>query len=203
MSLLIKALKKANQGQPNVHSSDVHEKSDVNIASSPAFDKSHTQVLARPVDLNLLFTGMLIVLVGVGIYFNYNISANLASTKSSITAISDNFRAQEGKFERMNDLILQMDNANNGQNKEFLAKIDKLSSSVASQIEEVQKLSTSHYLELSKIIEEQEKSIEVLTSKYDQLEKSVRNYSDVNSRYAEQLNALKKKLAEINAVEQN
>lgn len=200
MSFLIKALKKANQEQSNIKTSGEHEKVDQNVPS-PAFDRAHAHGGSRPFDLQLVFTGMLILLVGVGIYFNYNISSNIISTKNGMAVISDNFRAQEQNFEQMHKLIVQMDNANNGQSKEFLAKIDTLSVSVASQIDEIQKLSKSQYTELSKTIEEQEKSISILSAKYEQLEKSVRNYSDVNSSYTEQLNALKKKLAEINSAQ--
>ncbi len=198
MSFLIKALKKAHHEQSNIKAASEDEKAD-HHAPSPVFDHTHAHSGARPIDLQLIFTGMLIVLVGVGIYFNYSISSNIASTQDGMAVISENFRAQEQNFEQMHKLIVQMDSANNGQSKEFLAKIDTLSVSVASQIGEIQKLSKSQYMELSKTIEEQEKSISILTAKYDQLEKSVRNYSDVNRSYSEQLNALKKKLAEINS----
>lgn len=200
MSFLTKALKKAHQAHLNANEYSDKENADQRIGSS-VLEQTHTQAVSKPIDLQLVFTGVLIILVGVGIYFNYNISSNLESTKSKMAVISDNFRLQEDKFERMNDLIVKMDVGNSGQSKEFLAKIEKLSASVASQIDEVQRLSRSHYLELSKTIEEQEKSIEVLTSKYDRLEKTVRIYDDKNSRYDEQLNALRKKLAEIDSVE--
>lgn len=200
MSHLMKALKKAHQEQSNVGASTDHDKTEPNPQLS-VYDHTHTRTSLKQPDIHLIFTGILIVLVGVGIYFNYNISSNLAMTKSGMAAISDNFRAQESKLGHMNDLIRHMDNVNSGQGKEFLAKLDGLNANFAAQIDEVQKLSRSHYLELSKTIEEQEKSIAVLTSNYEQLEKAVRNYSDVNTSYAEQLNALKKKLAELNLSE--
>ena len=123
---------------------------------------------------------------------------NLAKTQIRMTTISDNFYAQQEKLNSLNTMIQQMDLANNGQNKEFLTKIDTLSLNVKDQISEIRELSKSQYSELSKTIEEQQQSIASLTTQYELLDKTVRNFTDVNANYIEQLNLLKKKMTEMN-----
>lgn len=197
MSRLIKALQKAHKEQENLNvSSGTVKTQQVNPALE--YDHAHGHVKARPIDLQTILLVVLIILVAAGIYMNYNISVNLTSTKSDMEAISSHIQAQEDKFENMHRLIAHIETVNSGQNLQFLRKIDDLSASVSSQISDVQELSKSHYSELSKTIEEQERSISFLTEKYVQLERSVSNYSDVNNRYVEQLNALKKNIAQMN-----
>jgi hypothetical protein len=201
MSQLLKALNKAQKEHATAQISNDAAGDHHNSAES-VIDPTNSRTLAKSIDLHVIFLGVLIVMVAIGIYFNYNISQNLASTQSRMVGISDSFKAQQANFNKLNGLVAQMDIANNGQRKEFLAKIDKLSAGVEVQIEEVNKLSKAQYSELSKTIEDQQKSIANLTAKYEQLDKSVTNYTDVNSRYTEQLNILKKKIAELNTVEQ-
>ena len=193
MSQILKALNKAQK--EHTHDQQAHDSVRVDQYSS---DHKNDGSLLKQVDMHIVFLGVLIVLVGIGIYLNYNISLKLASTQNRMVFIADNFKAQQDKLTRLNELMLQMDTANNGQSREFLTKIDKLGANVETQIAEVKKMSESQYSELSKTIDDQQKSIANLTDKYEQLNKSVSNYTVVNDRYIEQLNMLKKKMAELN-----
>jgi|CXWL01.1.fsa_nt_gi hypothetical protein len=195
----MKALNKAQRGhdaaQASNHTANEHHVDE--SISNPTHDKS----LSKSIDLHTIFLGVLIVLAAAGVYLNYNISSKLASTQFRMGAISDNFKVQQDQLNKVSALILQRDILNDGQNREFIAKIDLLSVSVGDQITEVNKLSKAQYSTLSKTIEDQQKSIANLTSKYEQLDKSVANFSDVNNRHIEQLNLLKKKVAELNAID--
>jgi septal ring factor EnvC (AmiA/AmiB activator) len=193
-------MKKANEDILKTQNSSETGKGSANTMEA-IVDQSKKFSISKSIDVHLIFMGAIIILAAMGVYLNYNISLNLSSTQTRMITISENFRMQQDQLNKLNQLMLQMNTANNGQSQEFLSKIDKLSSSLEEQIAKVQQLSTSQYTELSKTIEEQQKSLAVLSSKYDQLDKSVSNYTDVNNRYIEQLNLLKKKIDEISPVE--
>lgn len=202
MSHILKALNKAYKEQVSGVQASGTDKVHAHDLTSD-HDATHKKGLIKTFDFQMLFMGVLIVLAGIGVYLSYNISANLSSTQNRMVLISEQFNMQQEKLNKLNELILQMDVANSGQSKEFLTKIDALSASVQDQIRDVQILSKTQYSELSKIIEEQKMSIANLTTKYDQLDKTVTNFTDVNSNYIEQLNILKRKIAEINSAQQD
>lgn len=196
----MKALNKAQRGHDAAQASN-HTTVNEHHAEESISNPTHGKSLSKSIDLHTIFLGVLIVLAASGVYLNYNISSKLASTQFKMVAISDNFKVQQEQLNKVSALILQRDILNDGQNREFIAKIDRLSVSVGDQITEVNKLSKAQYSTLSKTIEDQQKSIANLTSKYEQLDKSVANFSDVNNRHIEQLNLLKKKVAELNAID--
>jgi vacuolar-type H+-ATPase subunit I/STV1 len=193
MSQILKALNKAQKEHDTAHlpAGDNH-----NSAES-AIEHSNVRTLSKSIDLHVVFLGVLIVMVAIGIYLNYNISQNLASAQNRMVGIADSFKAQQVNFNKLNGLVVQMDAANGVQGKEFSAQLDKLSVNVAGQIKEAKESSKSQYAELSKVIEEQQKSIANLSGKYEELNHSVRNYIDVSQQYADQLSILKKRLAEL------
>lgn len=194
MSQILKALNKAQKEHMTSQLSN-NAVNDNHNSTEPMIDRRNP---VRSIDLHAVFLGVLIVLVAIGIYLNYNISLKLASTQTRMVGIADSFKAQQVNFNKLNGLVAQMDVANNGQRKEFIARMDKLSASVDEQIAEAKKFSKSQYAELSKTIEEQQKSIGNLSSQYEQLNQSVNSYKNESERYNEQLNLLKKKLAELN-----
>lgn len=196
MSHIIKALNKANR-EMNAHLSETTAKPENGPAESVHDEMVKPVRHSRSFDFHLLFMGILIVLVAVGVYLNYGISVNLSSTQDRMTLVSENFKSQQRQLDKLNQLLVGMQSSESGQSKEFLTRIDHLSTNVETQITEVKDLSNAHYAVLSKIIEEQQKKIEALTGKYDQLDHTVSNFTDVNSRYIEQLNTLKRKVEEL------
>ena len=194
MSQILNALNKAQKEHDTAHL----PASDNQTTAESVINHSSSRSLAKSIDLHVIFLGVLIVMVAIGIYFNYNISLNLASTQSRMVGIADSFKEQQVNFNKLTALVAQMDMSNNGQRKEFLVRMDKLNASVDEQIKEAKKFSKAQYTELSKTIEEQQKSIVTLSGKYDELNNTVSSYKNENERYNEQLDLLKKKLAELN-----
>lgn len=193
MSHIIKALNKAIRENAKISSSPASEKIEENVppSYSEALRKSHL------IDYHSIFLAILIGLVAIGIYLNYSIFQNLTVTQSRMIAMTDNLKSQQTQLDKMSKMMVQMDSEHNGQNQTFLSKMDKLSLSFDQQIDEVKNQSHAQHVELSKTIGEQQEKIEALTAKSDHLDKSLSNFTDVNNRYIEQLNLLKKKIAEL------
>lgn len=195
MSHIIKALKKAMQENSKVESGNTPEKVEHSAVSASSLHEVSRK--SFHVDYHLLFMGVLMVFVAIGIYLNYSIFQNLTVSQNRMIQMTENLKSQQGQLDKMNKMIAQMDTSHNGQNKEFLSKIDELSLSVDQQMAEVRNQSYDQHVALSKTIEDQQAKIETLTTQYDHLDESLSNFTDVNTRYIEQLNQLKRKVAEL------
>ncbi|MBL8013969.1 MAG: hypothetical protein JNN05_09000 [Candidatus Omnitrophica bacterium] len=192
MSHIIKALNKAMHENSKI-SSAVEEKTEASVA--PVLSENTRKSLT--IDYHAIFLAILIGLVAIGIYLNYSVFQNLTVTQNRMAALTENLKSQQSQLDSMSKIMVQTDSDRDSQNKAFLSKIDKLSVSFDEQIDEVRNQSHDQHVELSKNLEIQQEKIEALTSQYDHVDKSLSNFTDVNNRYIEQLNLLKKKIAEL------
>lgn len=194
MSHILKALSKAARDNQKASESVPHQKIEPQSSQQSAMETIH-----RPMGVNyqFIFMGILMGLVGVGIYLNYNIFQHLVSTQNRMSLMTENLKSQQDQLNKINTTVVQIDSASNGQTKEFLAKLDRLSIDMNNQIQDVKNQSQNHHQELSSTITNQDQKIDSLMSRYDQLDKSLNNFTTVNSRYIEQLNIIKKKITEL------